>query len=493
MNVPALVTAAALALIPCEAWAEVVDLTLKQAVRLGVEQNLALKAELYNAAIAQAEVRKTRGIYNTGLTLGASWQDSDTFPVSTGGPSRQKTLKLLTGINRLVPTGGTFGFQFNNYYNETDYSSSTYPRYWQSEVTFALNQPLLRNLGPQVTNLNIVVAEQAREGAVKRVAGRIQNLVAQIRIEYFKLHSLREDLRSREVSLGLSRRVLGEIEERVKAGVLPPMEILNAKYGVAAREKEVIDADKALRDQVDLLRQILQMPPGEINAVDAPDLTRVTADEAEGIRRALALRPELDEAKLQIESAETQRRGARNKTLPGLNLYGTWTYGGMGEQYNQDMNRLVRADTPVWTAGLQFEYPLGNDAAEAEYVKSRLRLDQSKTQLNNLNSLVVTDVRSALRAMDASFKQLDVTAREKEFAEERLSAYISKSEVGLATARDVLDVENDLARARSNQIKAQVNYVTAVTQYLQATGELLEREGITVNGRTVEELLAGKH
>lgn len=472
MNVLVLAAAAALALLPGAARSEALNLTMRQAVRLGVEKNLALKTDIYNAAIADAEVRRNRGIYNTALTLGASFQDADTFPTAQGGATRQKTLKVLTGLNRLVPTGGTLGLQFNNYYNETDYAASTYPRYWQSEVTLALSQPLLKNFGPQVTNLNIVLAEQSREGAMKRLASRIQNLVAQIRIEYFKLHSLREDLHSRTVSLELARKVLGEIQERVKAGVLPPMEILNAKYGVAAREKEVIDAEKALKDQVDLLRQILQVQAGDIKAVDAPDLAKLAVDEEEAISRALALRPELDEAKSQIAGARSQIKAARNRTLPGLNLYGTWTFGGMGEQYNQDMNRMIRADFPVWTAGLQFEYPLGNDAAEEEYVKSKLKLEQAKSQLDNLSSLIATDVRGALRSMEASFKQLDVTAREREFAEERLSAYISKSEVGLATARDVLDVENDLARARSNQIKAQVNYAIAVTQYLQATGQL---------------------
>jgi outer membrane protein TolC len=66
------------------------------------------------------------------------------------------------------------------------------------------------------------------------------------------------------------------------------------------------------------------------------------------------------------------------------------------------------------------------------------------------------------------------------YAEERLKAFIRKNEVGLATTKDVLDVENDLANAKNNQITALVVYNDAITQLWQVTGEILEREGIRI-------------
>ena len=57
-----------------------------------------------------------------------------------------------------------------------------------------------------------------------------------------------------------------------------------------------------------------------------------------------------------------------------------------------------------------------------------------------------------------------------------------------ATTKDVLDVENDLAAARSNQIKAQVAYVIAISQLLKATGDLLTRDGITVTASPADAL-----
>ncbi len=469
---------------------EVLNLTVKDAVKMAIERNLELRTELYNAAIARADVRKNRGIYDPLLALTVNYQDSNTFPAIIGSTGNQKTLQLNPAVTQLIPTGATVGIQFNNSRVETDYTFSVFPDYWQSQLALTVSQPLLRNFGPEITNVNITLAEQAKEGALKRFAAKLLTIVGQIRVEYFKLSSFRQDLESKKVSLELARRILTDTGERVKAGTLPSMELLNAEYGVSLREKELIDAEKALRDQVDLLRQVLQIPTSaDINAVEAMNLEKVTPDENEATRKALSLRPEIEEANIQVASANLSRRAARNKTLPSLNLNGSFALTGLGDTYDRNLDRLSSTDYPIWNLGIQFEYPFGNDAAEGEYEKSKLRYDQAQTQLESLTTQVATDVRAAVRSVDASFKQLDVAARGKAFAEERLSAYVAKNEVGLATTKDVLDVENDLAAARTNQIKAEVTYVVSVTQLLQATGQLLEQEGITVNGKKIEQLL----
>ena len=89
-------------------------------------------------------------------------------------------------------------------------------------------------------------------------------------------------------------------------------------------------------------------------------------------------------------------------------------------------------------------------------------------------------MRAAIRALASTHKQIEVTERAQVYAEENLRAYIRRNEVGLATIKDVLDVETTLATARSNHNKALTDYNIAMNQYWKATGELLEREGIVV-------------
>jgi outer membrane protein TolC len=472
---------------------EALQLPLKEAIRQAVEKNLDLHVEMYNPAQSDVELRKARGIYDTHLTMNTSYQYAKNISVSATSASDLQTFKLAPGAYQLLPSGGTVSAAFNNTHISTNSALSTADSYWQSDLTLSLMQPLLKNFGRDATELNIQVALQAQEGAMQRYRNTIMSTVAQVQSEYYKLHSLREDLESRKISLELAKRILTDTKARVAAGVLPAMETLNAEFGVSSREKELIDADRAVRDEVDTLRLLVQVESGrDIIPTDPLYRQEIAIVETEAIRMALKNRPELADLQAQVLSAELQERTAKNRTQPDLNLSTSIAVTGLGEGYGRDLERVGSAKYPVWFVGLQFDYPLGNQVAENEYIKSRLRSEQLRAQLKSTTEGLSNEVRSAIRAVQTNYKQLEVSDRNRAYAEERLKAYIKKNEVGLATTKDVLDVENDLSTARSNQIKAQVAYSTAISLYLKTTGELLEHEGITVTAVSLDKLLNNK-
>ncbi|GLI38900.1 TolC family protein [Geobacter hydrogenophilus] len=462
-----------------------ISLPLAEAVRSAVEKNLDVKAELYNPAMAQADIRKNEGIYDTTLRLATDFNYSVTEPASsflTGSlTNRQKTFDVNPGISQLIPIGGTLGVTFNNTYNSNN-STRSFNNYWNSDLTVNLTQPLLKNFGREPTELAIMVARNSRGESLERFRTTLSDTVARVRNEYFKLYSLRGDLEVKTTSLLLARKILDDTKARVKAGVLPAMEILNAEFGVASREKDLIDAEKAVRDQNDVLRVLLQLPGREeIVPVDMPTKEPFAVNEKEMVKRALDNRSEIREQLAALKSRELEMRVAHNRTLPDLNLSASAALTGLDAHYNRDMEKIGSADYPVWGVGLQFAYPLGNNAAENDYIRSKLRLEQAKTQVRSLEANVENDVKAAIRGVESGYKQIDVTERGRAFAEERLRSFIKKNEVGLATTKDVLDVENDLAAAKINQINALVGYTDAITQLWRTTGEILDRTGVQLS------------
>ena len=210
--------------------------------------------------------------------------------------------------------------------------------------------------------------------------------------------------------------------------------------------------------------------------------------EAEAIKKAFAERPDLKQLQVTLKTNELQSRVARHQTLPDLSLVASTALTGLGTSYNKDIEKVGTAEFPVWAVGVQFTYPLGNRAANNDYIKSKLKVEQTQTQVRSLQDTVVNDVRNAIRAMHSSYKQLDVTSRGSAYAEQRLQAYIKKQKVGLATNKDVLDVENDLVTAKGNQIQALADYNNAITALWKASGELLYKEGINVTEKDADAL-----
>jgi outer membrane protein TolC len=463
-------------------------LSLKEAIRLAIEKNLDLKAELYSPAQAEADIRKNRAIYETHLTVDGGYRESTTYSSLSGSGIEQSTLFLTPGAYKLLPTGGTLNLNYQNIQQKNN-TPTALGSYWTSALELSLNQPLLKNFGRENTELNIKVSEFSKETSVSHLKSRILATISQVSIEYFKLVSFLQDMESKKISLELAKKVLTETDARVKAGVTPAMEILNAQFGVSLREKDMIDAEKSVNDQADVLRLLLQIDRvTDIAPVDTPSRVQIALNEDDAIKKSLAARPDLEELKVQLATLELQSSVARSQTLPSLNFTSSIGFTGLDAAYGRATERLGSLEYPVWSVGLQFDYPLGNQSAENDYIKSRLKSEQAQLQLESLKAAIAAEVRTAIRTVQSSYKQLDVSDRARLYADERFNAYQKKSEVGLATNKDLLDVENDLATARSSQIKAQVAYATALIQLWKSTGELLEREGITVDSSRSDKL-----
>lgn len=459
------------------------SLTLTDAIRMAVEKNLDVRAELYNPAQFEADINFYRSIYDPLLNLQTSYTDSTTATVSSGGAAvESQVLVLDSSISQLLWTGGTAALTFNNDYSNINGNVFTPSlRSWQTGLGVSLRQPLLKNVGREATEININISRQSKFASLERFNSRLLSTVAQVRTEYFKLHSLREERDVKKVSLELARKILSETQGRVKAGVLPAMEVFNAEFGVATREKELIDTELAVSNQVDVLRLLLQLDTnvGDLQTVDLPPRDRYDVIESEAIQKALN-RPDIREQKRNLELNELVTRNLSQKTRPDLSLTASAQLTGLDSEYHRNMDKVLTFDYPVWMVGLEFKYPLGNGAAENEYRRSRLKTEQISLQLRSLEETSANEVRAAIRGIVAGYKQIEVTDRGAKFAEERLRSFIRKNEVGLATNKDVLDVQNDLDVAKSNQINAVVGYANALTRYWQVSGELLEREGIRV-------------
>ncbi|GFO53792.1 RND transporter [Geomonas sp. Red276] len=466
--------------------ASVVNLGLADAVKLAVERNLDLKVELYNPAMGEADIRRNQGIFDPLVSASVDYTRTASPNTFNFQPFIVDQLNGTAGISQLLTTGGSVGVNANSGYVSNSAS------YFSSGTNFSVSQPLLRNFGKEATELNINVARFTKEGDLDRFRTKLSATVAQVRSDYLKLYNFQEVLAVQRTALALANRILVETKGRVKAGVLPAMEILSAEFSAATREKAVIDAERAVRDQMDLLRLELQLPAGsDLVLVDRPYREPYQVPEEQAVRDALQNRPELAAQRVSIRINDLQQRVARNRTLPDLNLTANVGTAGFAQSFLRSYQKTIAADDPVWGVGLQFSYPLGNRAAENDYIRAKLALDQSKTQLQSLESGVVNDVRAALRLVEASYKQIEVTSRGRAYAEERLRAFQKRNAVGLATAKDVFDVENDLVAAQGNEIQALVDYNNAITQLWLVSGVILDRQGIKLTEKEADALYEG--
>lgn len=469
-----------------------IPISLDEAVRTGIERNLGLRVETFNPAVAGTGVRRSEAIFDTKIVAALDHRGED-FRAGPGSDEvgRNRFFDADLSAERLLPAGGTATLLFSNLWSQATSASPVRfvpaSRFVQPEISLSLSQPLLSGFGKEVTGREIVVASDAREVSLARWRDAAQGVAAEVRDIYFSLVQARDDLATRKASLAAARQIHEENEARVRAGVLASIELLDSGFGLAARERDLLEAEKNLADRADRLRVVLQTPaPGELVPAGPLPEAPIEASEEEATRAALSTRPDLLAARIDLRTREFRSKVSRNLALPSLTVTGKAGLTGLGTGYGGAIEDLGSLETPFWSVGLELAYPLGNRAARADLAEARLRARQAEASLRNLEEAAALEVRTAIRDMRTKFREIEVAKKGVALGEARLAAFRKRGKLGLATTKNILEVEVDYVAARDALTRARTEYQGAVTRLYRATGELLEKHGIRIEDHDVE-------
>jgi outer membrane protein TolC len=144
-------------------------------------------------------------------------------------------------------------------------------------------------------------------------------------------------------------------------------------------------------------------------------------------------------------------------------LDGTW-----GDAVEQ----ITDMDFPGWSVALEFSYPLQNRAARARRAIADVGLEQGRALLTDLELLIATQVRTAVRGLDTARQQIQSAEVSVRLAERNLDAERKKYENGLSTSFQILEVQEDATAARSRLVAALASYRRALIEYHRAIGDL---------------------
>ncbi len=467
------------------AGAETVPLSIGDAVRMAVEKNLGLKVATYSPAIAETGIRKARAIYDPLLSAQANHQGSNLQAAPQSFfVDRQRAFTFDASISQLLPSGATTSLSFNNFWSKDNFGLPT-SRFAQPQLTLSFSQPLLQGLGREVTERGITTADDATDSALAGWNQQALNTAATARNQYLVLVKARESLATRQASLTLAREVQAQNEARVNAGVLAAYQLQDSRLGVLQARKNLLDAERAEKDAVDQLRTTLHLAEGTAVATTPPPFEPSDVSEADALRTATLRRPDIVSARVAVRTAEFNERVSRNLALPSLALQGSGGITGLDTSYGDAIGDMGSAKYPNWSVGLSFSVPLGNHSARADVAANRLIASQARTQLAATEESATLEVRTALRALSSAREQIGVTEQGVTAAEVLMASYLKRQQLGLATTKDVLDVSASLTLARENLTAARADYQTAFTNLWKATGELLDRQGIRIEGTAI--------
>ncbi|MDM7917484.1 MAG: TolC family protein, partial [Candidatus Eisenbacteria bacterium] len=171
--------------------------------------------------------------------------------------------------------------------------------------------------------------------------------------------------------------------------------------------------------------------------------------------------------------------GSRNPLDDGGDLPDRWS-GGLGDAFQS----LGDSDYDAVKVGLVLEVPISNRSARAAASSARSALDQAQADVSRMRKSIRAEVLDAAAALETARQRIEAARSGREAAEVQLSAEQDRYAVGLSTNFLVLTRQNDLSRARLEEISALTAYRNARTEIARATGSLLDERDI--DGREIE-------
>jgi outer membrane protein TolC len=474
-------------------------LSVDDAVKLALEQNLGIQIERVNPRIQDLAIAQNRASWVPTFTsdLTTTSRDLAVTNAFAGGQNKttNSTLASSFAVSQLLPSGANYSIAWDNQRLTSTNFFNTFDPQLGSTLTLNATQPLMRNFKIDNVRQQLALSTKGREAADLQLESTIVATTRNVKNAYWDLAFQIANLNAAQQSLDLAKRVLGDNEKRVQIGTMAPIDIVEAQSEVARNEESVIVAEAAIKRAEDNLRALI-LDPGapdfwtvSIEPTDAAPFQAQAVDAESAVRRALQNRTDLKQAQNGLERTDIGIQYMRNQILPEVNAIATFgTTGVGGIRYSQDFSAITTggipnrtllsqrgfgsvlgdvfgAALPTWTIGVSVGYPIGTSASEANLARARLELSQAQTQMKNLEVQIATQVRDLARQVQTNQKRVDTTRVARELAERRLEAAEKKFAAGIETSFFVFQAQRDLSQARTNEVRAISDYNKSLVDF----------------------------
>ena len=371
------------------------------------------------------------------------------------------------GLTQRILTGASYALTYSP--DRTFVPSATgflFNPGYTSVATLTLTQPLLRDFGLDVNRTMIRVAQNNAKVGEHVFLDKVLTVISTVEQSFWELVFANENLKVAQIVLKAAQDLVVSNRAKAAAEIISFAEVLQAEAAAASRVELVLVAEKAIRDQEDLFRQLLN--PGEqelrqtvhvhLTPIDQPIQTLEPISLEEAIDIAIERRPEVLLAQKNVETSDINSKFAKNQLLPSLALTGTLGATGLGKDLGDMLQRNYGGNFYNWTAGFVLSYPLGNRSAWSQYDKRQLEAKNAQALFQSMRQQVIISVREAVRRVQTDFKRIETTRSARILAEKKLQAEQERFNVGLSTTRFVLDFQRDLALARGSELRAIVDF-----------------------------------
>ncbi len=470
------------------------SLTLDECIKLALEHNLDIQIQRYNPIIDMYNVNVNYGVYEPVATFTGlkSYNDIAGGVDPTTGQPISGIIREVDSYNPAIvgslPTGLTYDITGGADRNTALVGPPAHYGMlnWSSDFNVSLTQPLLKNFWIDNNRLQIQLSKVALKTSEAALQMQIMTSITAVKSAYFNLLYARGNVDANATAYKLAEQLVSENLKRVEVGALAPLDEKQSESQAAASLAAMQVAEQTRLTDENTLKNLLTDHYSEwANVTLLPAEQLVALPEElnlqESWRKAVTQRPDLLEAKLNIEKQNVTLKYNFNQIFPELDLKGSYGRNADLRTFSESINDLGTGNHSSYTYGAFVSIPLGgNYSARNTYKSSKATLKQDLLALKQTEQTILVAVDNDVGNVRSTLQQVDATRDARIYAEDALAAERKKLENGKSTSFIVLQLISNLTTAKVAEVQALANYNIAVAQLALDEGSTLEVNHIDV-------------
>ena len=390
----------------------------------------------------------------------------------------QENLLLQSKLSRLPSLNGqaSNNFSFGRALDETTYEFTDNETIMSSNFYAGANITLFNGL----QKMNTIRSNQYKlEASIKDLDKIKDDISLAVALSYLQVLLNKELVAVTETQLQTTLEQIDRTEKMVEAGSLARGSLLEIKAQAAREELQLINIQNQLSISYLDLVQLLELESTENFEIDEPQIDISDSEIIDGdintiFREAEQLRPEIESARLRLQSAEYDLKIAQGALSPSLSLGTTFSTG-----YSDIRQKLVGFDPGLGTP-IYEEYPFGDQINDninygvgftlsipifngwqvrTNIANSRINIQNSQYSLESNRKQLYKSIQQAYADAEASLKSYYASQVAVESMEESFRYSEQKLNVGMVTPIEYNQAKSQLLSAQSDLASSKYEFI----------------------------------
>jgi adhesin transport system outer membrane protein len=418
---------AVLICLPSSAWA----MSLDEAIKATLRTNPDILASQHNLEAAEELYKQARGSYFPSVDI----------VLAGGHESSNNTTTRAAGLPDLSLT--------------------------RKERSIKLTQLLFDGYGRS----SLVAQQEALVGsAMARLASSEENTSLRAVQVYLEVLRRGEVVDLAAENLRHHDSTLRKIQERFESGVGTKVDVVQTQGRRAQSQGNLLLAERDAKNGVAEFNRVIGVNPSNLNRPPVVSGLPDTLDAA--LEVAYRNSPQLQAAQADLEAAVAAHKQAEGSFYPRLDLE-------LGATRNDDTDGTIGGNDDE-TAVVRLSYNVFRGGADkARLNEAQAREFAARETVRSIRRAVTEDVTLIWNELQDILQRLEYLQAHVKSTEEVLVVYNEQLSLGKRTLLDLLDVQNELLRAKVAYSSGEYTAMLARYRVLTSTGKLLESLGVS--------------